>query len=223
MGGIHQVDKIVRNEHLITIDVDWASDQDIWYAAKTLIDNHTKATWFITHNSPILKKIFGYPNLFEFGIHPNFCKESTHGKDPRQVMEYLKEIVPNAQSVRTHRLVQSSDLLKMMREEYRILYDVSILLSKMPHIKPCKFYFERERFITRIPYFWEDDVELFDPDKCLDLHNEKYYLSGLKIFNFHPEIIKKSKPVKLFFNGLVDLLQSKGRTIKEVGDEFNSG
>ena len=220
MGKVRKVDKI---KYLITIDVDWASDQTIWDTAKTLINNHTKATWFITHNSPIIKKIFEYPDLFEVGIHPNFCEESTQGETPRQVMEYLKEIVPNAQSVRTHRLVQSSDLLKMMREEYGIIYDVSILLSKTPHIKPYKFYFEKERFITRIPYFWEDEVELFDPDKCFDLYNEKNNVVGLKIFNFHPKIIKESRPVNLFFKELVEFLQSKGETIQEIGEEFNIG
>jgi len=220
MGKIHKVDKI---EYLITIDVDWEPDQVIGDVLKTLINNHTKATWFITNNSPIINKICEYPDLFEVGIHPNFCDGSTQGETPRQVMEYLKEIIPNAKSVRTHRLVQSSDLLKMMREEYGIMYDVSILLSKSPHIIPYKFYFEKERFITRIPYFWEDDVELFDPDKCFDLYNEKYHICGLKIFNFHPKIIKESRPVNLFFKELAEFLQSKGGTIRDIGEEFNIG
>jgi len=211
------------DEYLITIDIDWESDQVIWDIAKMLIDKNTKATWFVTHNSPIIKKICEYPDLFEVGIHPNFCEESTQGDTPRQVMKYMKDIVPNAQSVRTHRLVQSSDLLKMMREEYGIMYDVSIFLSKSAHIKPHNYYFEKERFITRIPYFWEDDVELFDPDKCFDLYNEKYHVSGLKIFNFHPKIIKETRQVNLFFKELAEFLQYNGEKIKEVGREFNIG
>ena len=218
MGEIHKVDKI---EYLITIDVDWGTDQDMWNMAKILIDNNTKATWFMTHNSPITRKICEYPDLFEVGIHPNFHEESTQGDTPSKVMEYLKEIVPNAQSVRTHRLIQSYDLLKMMRDEYGIMYDVSLFLPKTPHIIPHRFYFEMGKFITRIPYFWEDDAELVNPNKCFDLDNEKYSVGGLKIFNFHPIVTKESKPVNLFFRELAEFLQSKGKTIKEVGRELN--
>lgn len=209
------------SDHIMTIDTDWAPDSVIHNVSNTLIRNHTKATWFVTHQSPVINRLSDQPDLFEIGVHPNFCEGSTQGSQPHQVMKYVKDIVPNAQSVRTHRLVQSSDLLKMMRKEYGIMYDASILLSKIAHIKPYKFYFEKERFITRIPYFWEDDVEMFDPDKCFDLCDERYHVEGLKIFNFHPVCINKSEHVKMFFEDLVELLQSKGKTIKELGEVFN--
>jgi hypothetical protein len=40
--------------------------------------------------------------------------------------------------------------------------------------------------LLRIPYFWEDNDEMFNPAKSWDIHNPKYHVDGLKIFNFHP-------------------------------------
>ena len=129
---------IMMNDYVLTIDVDWAPDWAIAEVADILIENNVKATWFITHDSQELKRLFDYTDLFEIGLHPNFDESSTQGKTPEEIMNYLQKIAPHANSVRTHGLVQSSQLLKMMREKFNIIYDVSLLLPDTPNIIPHK-------------------------------------------------------------------------------------
>ncbi|MCX6671896.1 MAG: hypothetical protein NTX92_08260, partial [Euryarchaeota archaeon] len=60
------------NKNLICIDTDWASDSIIKDIADYLIMNKIKSTWFITHDSPAIRKLLAKPDIFEVGIHPNF-------------------------------------------------------------------------------------------------------------------------------------------------------
>lgn len=115
----------MKDEFLITLDVDWASDAIIAKVKEQLVKNRVKATWFVTHDSPEIRNLQEYP-FFELGIHPNFDVKSTQGNNPDEVMRFVKKIVPDAKSVRTHALIQSSALLKLMREKFGIIHDVSI-------------------------------------------------------------------------------------------------
>lgn len=78
------------NEYVITIDVDWAPDFIIAEVANYLIEKEVKATWFISHDNPEIRRLSDYPDLFEVGLHPNFNEGSTQGDSPRKVMTYLK-------------------------------------------------------------------------------------------------------------------------------------
>jgi hypothetical protein len=40
--------------------------------------------------------------------------------------------------------------------------------------------------MVRFPYYWEDDSEMYNPERDFSLDNRKYHFDGLKIFNFHP-------------------------------------
>ncbi len=174
------------DDYLITLDVDWASDYMIFEAAEYLIKAGVKATWFITHNSSEIIKLFDHPELFEVGIHPNFCVGSTQGDSPSEIMENLLKIVPNSSSMRTHALMQSSHLLKMARMDFGILNDVSLHLQDTHGIVPHAFYVSKNVPVFRFPYFWEDDTEMNKPSPQFFLTPEKHHNFGLKIFDFHP-------------------------------------
>jgi hypothetical protein len=177
------------NEFLISIDIDWAPDFAIEQVAQELIDNNVKCTWFVTHNSPAVKKL-AQNNLFELGIHPNFLPGSSHGNNADEIIKYCLDIVPNAKSIRTHTLHQSSGLLKKIREDHGMLVDSSIYLPYAKNIEPHLLSFSHNsKPLTRIPYFWEDDAECYRADKNWDFNNEKLFVKGLKIFNFHPTYI----------------------------------
>lgn len=171
--------------HAITFDIDWAPDWCIEQVSQMLIEKEIKATWFITHDSPAIRKLSKYGDLFELGIHPNFQPDSTQGRNPQEVMKNLMRFLPQAVSVRTHGLIQSSHLLKMMREQFGIQFDVSILLYKTPNIVPHTIYTSKNSPIIRIPFFWEDDTEMSVPNPLFSFSEKKYHLPGLKIFNFH--------------------------------------
>ena len=174
------------NEFAITFDIDWAPDWSVLQTAAILIKKKIKATWFVTHDSPALHYLREHNDLFELGLHPNFQKDSTHGKRPREVMDNMMTIVPEAKSVRTHGLVQSSSLLKMMAEEYGIEYEVSILLRETPNISPHRLYTSKNGSLVRIPFFWEDDYEMMSPVPFFSFIPSNYKMPGLKIFNYHP-------------------------------------
>ena len=99
-----------KSQFILTFDVDWVPDFIMEPVIKTLKTNKLKSTWFVTHQSDILDELQN-DELFEFGIHPNFRNGSSHGDTPDQVLASMKRIVPRAQSVRSHGLLQSSDIL----------------------------------------------------------------------------------------------------------------
>jgi len=178
--------KMILNDHVVTIDVDWAPDWAIARVADIFIERNVKATWFITHESPETRKLFDHPNLFEIGLHPNFHEESTQGMDPMEVMTYLRRIAPSAVSLRTHGSVQSSRLLGMIREDFDILNDVSLFLPESPNLIPHEIFYSRDdKGLLRFPYFWEDDEEMYRPESIFSFENEKYHVPGLKIMCFH--------------------------------------
>ncbi len=172
----------------ITIDVDWACDEVLEYTIEFFERNAIKATFFITHDTPLLERLRN-SDLFELGIHPNFqylLNGTSQYRDMSEVLENILSIVPEAKSVRSHLLVQSSPILELFKNK-GLQYDVNLFIpwySSMT-LKPIKHW----NGVCRVPYFWEDDVQCiaysngnsrgWDVDELL---NNK----GLKIFNFHP-------------------------------------
>lgn len=168
------------------MDIDWASDEIIDYCKELLLKHRVKATWFITHDSPAIKEIFKHRQSFEVGIHPNFLPGSTQGSNTQEVMEHLLRICPDAKIMRTHSLYQSSLLFLTIIEKYpQIDKDVSLFL---PYAKYTESYrlFLNQKYITRIPFIWEDDFEMTSKEPKFALDHRFDFRQGAKIFNFHP-------------------------------------
>jgi hypothetical protein len=167
---------------IITLDTDWAPDPVIDFTANILIKNNVKATWFITHRSPAIERLEEHPELFELGAHPNFFPESSHGKNPEEVWETIRKIVPQAKGIRTHGLFQSTRYyIEAINRGF--IYDASTLLPFHPAPYPVFFKWE-EKQILKIPFVWEDDV-CFSSTK--DYHFEvKKQLSIPSVLSFHP-------------------------------------
>jgi len=177
-----------RDRYLITLDVDWASDEMIRHCAGILVEHGVKATWLVTHASNALGELAARPELFELGIHPNFHAGSTQGDTPEATLEQLLRIVPGARTVRTHGLFQSTALLRLMVGEFGIENDLSLLLPDAAHLAPHEFHLP-EGVLRRFPTFWEDDVEMLRPGPSFSFDDAKYRVPGLKIFDFHPVLI----------------------------------
>lgn len=169
--------------YAITLDVDWAPDCAIEAAATSLIRHGVKATWFITHASPVLELLRQHPGLFELGIHPNFLHGSTHGKEVPEILDHLMSIVPEARCLRSHDLYQSTRVFRTIMQRTPIQVDLSLFLPGQTQSRPFEFSLA-EGSLTRIPYFWEDDVEA---EKTTPNWEASRYLgSGLRVFDFHP-------------------------------------
>src|SRR5262249_6798845 len=152
---------------------DWAPDFAMQYVAEILVENNVKASWFITHSTPQLESLRKHADLFELGIHPNFLKASSHGSDEASVLEMMTTIVPEARAVRTHALVQSTPLLYMIAADFDIHIDVSLFLPGTPHLQPHTLHLHNQHLL-RLPYFWEDDVETYNPNTSWDINNPRY-------------------------------------------------
>ena len=170
---------------VLTIDIDWAPDFTIDFVAEQLISRQIRATWFVTHVSPAIARLKQYPDLFELGIHPNFLSGSTHGNTPDAVLHHCMTLVPEASSVRTHMLFQSTLLLRQILAQSTITTDVSLFLPGTPHIRPVEWVCRR-RILLRIPYFWADDFEMERNIPCWRLASHLGVGKGLKVFAFHP-------------------------------------
>ncbi len=169
----------------ITFDIDWAPDFTIDFVAEQLIAHQVRATWFVTHMSPAVERLCRHPELFELGIHPNFLPGSTHGATPGEVLQYCMELVPDATSMRTHALVQSSPLLAQVMAQTSIRMDVSLFLPHIPHLRPVEYHVNG-RTLWRIPSFWEDDFEMERVAPYWHLSPLLALGEGLKVFDFHP-------------------------------------
>jgi hypothetical protein len=174
-----------RQRAAVTVDIDWAPDFMIAAMAQRLVDAGVRATWFVTHPTPALGLLREHPDLFELGIHPNFLPGSTQGESPREILAHCLELVPEARAMRTHCLVQSTPLLDLVAAETDVAVDVSLFLPHAGELEAVEHHCASGRLL-RLPYFWEDDLEMarprpaWEPDRLLE------HGAGLKIFDFHP-------------------------------------
>lgn len=177
---------------LLTFDIDWAADFMIDAMAHELIEREVKATWLVTHSSPAIDRLRGRPDLFELGIHPNFLDGSSHGTTVAQVLDTCMSIVPEATTMRSHGLVQSSQILAHLIEFTNIRCDSSLMLPDAANLAPVGFP-DADGPLVRVPYFWEDDVEMLRAAPRWSLE-ENESAPGLRVFDFHPVHVYLNAP-----------------------------
>ena len=171
--------------HLITLDVDWAPDWMIQKVADILIDKQVKATWFITHDSPAIQKLKKRYKLFELGIHPNFDADTTQGTTKEDIIVHLMSIAGNPDAVRMHRYSHSEQILHMLRR-FGFSIDSTMLCPYVPNLRAHKLYFEDGTYIVRVPAYYEDYQELLQRDRSFDPYMCRFNRKGMKVMIFHP-------------------------------------
>ena len=169
----------------ITLDVDWAPDFMIDAAAERLVAAGVKSTWFVTHSSPAVERLRTCSDLFELGIHPNFRPGSSHGEDELQVLDACLGMVPEAVSVRCHGLLQSSRLLNLFIERTPLRVCANVFLPGAAGLE-VTVYRCKKGGIKQLPFYWEDDVEFFEPEPAWNPLARSRDAPGIQIFNFHP-------------------------------------
>ncbi len=195
----------------LTLDVDWAPDFAIREVMDVLLQHRVRATWFITHRSPMLAELQKHASLFEIGIHPNFLPGSSHGKTPQQVLRHCLKLVPQATSMRAHALVQSTPILQEVLAHTPIRRDASIFMQNAKNIQPFQWTL-RGRSLWRIPYYWEDDIEMAQTHPRWNLNPLRQKSLGLEIFNFHPlHIVLNSHSMKAY-----ERLKKQQKTLSQL-------
>jgi len=172
-----------QKKKFLTFDIDWASDDVLDYSIDMVEKAGIKATWFVTHDTPLLEKL-RKNNNFELGIHPNFNflfnGDACKGATSKKIIQRLLKIVPEAKSIRSHSLTQSSFILHTFKD-LGLTHHCNTLIPYESglSLKPWNLW----NGMFECPHFWEDDVscESYNMDS-IDFN--KY--EGLKIYDFHP-------------------------------------
>jgi hypothetical protein len=178
------------NKIYLIIDLDWAIDQIFEHIIEFLDLNNIKATFFITHETKLLAYLRKNPN-FELGLHPNFkplfyLSDKNTNYDINSILKNLKNIVPEAKSVRTHCLVQSS-ILDFIYPNYNLSHAVNLFLPISSNIVAKPFI--NFNNMINVPFCWEDDIHCHYIKKGIEIDwtAEKYAnLNQLTVIAFHP-------------------------------------
>jgi hypothetical protein len=175
----------------LSVDVDWAHDDVLADTIDLVEEYHVSATWFVTHNTPLIARLRSRHPSFELGIHPNFnfllngdCRA---GRDAAEVVDRLMVIVPEAKSVRSHSTTQNSRLLDLfLRRGLTHECNAFIPVQSGISLKPWRLWSN----LTRVPYSWEDDVHILYESMGIQQQSPRDIAlsveQGLKVFDFHP-------------------------------------
>lgn len=172
-----------KSSIFLTFDIDWCSDEVLEYTLNILEAYNLKATFFVTHDTDMLDYM-RKNNRLDLGIHPNFNYllngDFRYGSNVEDVVKYYKKIVPDAVSVRSHSVTQSSQILyAFYKEGLRVDSNVFIPFDSGINLSPFEC-----GGLLRVPYFFADDVRVsmrWDYDVELYLSQ-----NSLKVFDFHP-------------------------------------
>ncbi len=166
---------------VLTFDIDWACDDVLVDSIDLVEAAGAPATWFVTHDTPLLKRLRANKD-FELGIHPNF-NPLFDGKltTAEKIIDELLAIVPEAVSVRSHSMVQSSRLLDLFSKK-GLRFECNHFIPEQSKImlKPWKLW----NGMVKVPHFWEDDATCIY--KAGSPVRDLTQLQGLKVFDFHP-------------------------------------
>lgn len=178
------------NRLFLTFDIDWAHDEILLDTAALISESGVLATWFVTHATPVLDVIRGMPG-HELGIHPNFNTlldgSTGNGRNARQIIECLLDIVPKAKSIRSHSMTQSSRLLDLFHSS-GLTHEVNHFIPQHTGIELRPWVLWSGITFVKVPYFWEDDLHMAYESIGIPQKNpaELATVGGLKVFDFHP-------------------------------------
>jgi hypothetical protein len=143
----------------LTVDIDWAHDTVIQDTLEIFERFAANATWFATHETSTLR-IIEAAGDHEIGLHPNFNPLlDGQGGTARDILLRLKELAPEARSVRSHSLMRSSRLSSLfvsegLTHESNYVVPPSVGVSVMP--------WRDFNGLVQVPITWEDDLRLID-------------------------------------------------------------
>ena len=174
----------------ITSDTDWASEYCLQDFTSILNDHGIKPTIFVTHDSPIIKKLLK-DDVIEVGIHPNFFPNSTQGDDHNDILNNLLKLYPDSKSFRSHSFFENSHILMEMRKR-ELNYDSNLCLYLQPNLVPLSLATGGVRF----PVFCEDDAHWNSAKHTWDFDDylATFMTPGLKVLNFHAFLVTANIP-----------------------------
>lgn len=187
-----------------TVDVEWAHQAVLDDLCALFDAAGISATFFVTHPGV---SVPGH----ERGLHPNFRWRGDTGrairdKDPeifhsgdeshfyRAVVARSLEFAPEAKGLRAHSLFSDSVLAGVYRHA-GLEYDCTHQMSLVENLRP----FFKQRDMLEIPTFYGDHFDLMAQATGLTVAGMGLDRPGLKVLDFHPNIIFTNAPSEAFY------------------------
>tara|TARA_B100000989_G_scaffold1766_1_gene1113 strand:+ start:6915 stop:7643 length:729 start_codon:yes stop_codon:yes gene_type:complete len=179
------------NKIVLSFDLDWASDEVIDYTYQKVRKAGVKATFFVTHPTPLIERFADDPKV-QLGLHPNFNPFfSKNGQEStEESFQYLSDLkrslLPSAKIIRSHSLTTSSLLLSQF---WDLGFEIS---SNYAMFGQTGLYpFHHPSGIVEMPIFFGDDGYIsFRNSTFLPSFSDEFLLErefrGFRNFNFHP-------------------------------------
>jgi hypothetical protein len=143
----------------LSLDIDWAPDEVIRDSLKLISAAGARATWFVTHETPVLDEIAATPGQ-QLGLHPNFNPAlQGNGKSANETIRELLEIVPGARVVRSHSLTRSN-YLSAVFSEAGLTHESNIAVH--PRTAQGLAPWRCKSGLVQVPVFWGDDLCMAD-------------------------------------------------------------
>jgi hypothetical protein len=166
---------------VVTLDIDWASEDCIADVLDMLASRGIRPTCFATHLSNELNSRLASGSI-DIGLHPNFLAGSSHGTGEKAVFEHLAQIYPGATGFRSHSFADSSPV-SLAAVNAGMQYDSNTCAFLSERIVPIWHWLGFWRF----PVFWEDDIHWTAIANWeLPAVRAAVIAPGLKIVNLHP-------------------------------------
>lgn len=167
--------------HCLTLDTDWASEEQIDFTLDLFDEYHVAVTPFITHSSRTVERRFSDRRDL-VGLHPNFLGGSSHGDNYEEVIDHVRRLWPDSVFFRSHSYFDNTHIARLFLK-LGFKYDSNLLLFLQNFLMPLK----HNSGLIRFPVGWQDDVHLVDR-LPFDTASMKDFLEspGLKILSFHP-------------------------------------
>jgi len=164
----------------LTFNIDFVPDFMLERLLHMLAPFNVAATFFATHDTPVLQRIRMNPQ-YELAIHPFNNPASTQGNGLEEILGALRRIVPEAAGNRFHRLEHSyRDLLRLGELGY--IYDASAIRHNTPFLLPA---WHNDMKMVLLTTLWEDG-STEGMGYPMRLESVNLETPGMKILAFHP-------------------------------------
>lgn len=192
----HAVSSIVPDKReswedkwFLTFDMDFALDEVIEETLDLLSGFNVRGTFFLTGATSHINRI-RETDTIDVGIHPNFNSllgETCHsGESAKKALDDLLILFPEAKSVRSHSLTQSSRLHQLFTDS-GLTHESNTFVPSGRANAPSPWV--DWTGLVRVPFHWEDDVYCLYKNADVPEPAAAEVLSrnhGFCVFNFHP-------------------------------------
>ena len=206
------------NSLCFTVDVEWAHPIVLEDICELFNRAGLTATFFATHAGV---SVPGH----ERGLHPNFRWRGDTGRaireaDPelfrsgdessfyQQVVERSKSFAPEAKGLRSHSLFSDSALVPVYRAA-GLEYDCTHQMSLVENLRP----FFKQRGMLEIPTYYGDHFDLMAQATGFTLPGLRLDRRGLKVLDFHPNIIFTNSPDEAFYSSTMTFYHDPERLL----------